>query len=282
MIDKREILLVVDKAEDGMTTLDFLRLHGFSKRAVNVLKTSGGLTRDGEILRTVDRLSAGDEVKMAFSEQGSEIVPNPALRAPVVFENEDYVIFDKPPLMPTHPSLFHYNDTLANLFAAKYPALTFRPLNRLDLGTSGLCVCAKNKPASAGVALHKTYYAAVNGEINEAGRISAPIGRTGNSIIKREVRPDGKFAETLYKPVLVKNGRTLLEITLKTGRTHQIRVHMAHIGFPLIGDEMYGGDCSVLHSQALHCGKAEFLDRLSGEQISAESPLPEYIERLFL
>ncbi len=278
----RTLLFTVSSSENGMTALDFLRSHGFSRRAINALKVSGGLTRGGEILRTVDRVYTGDILKAVFDDvEKSDILPNHTLHAPVIFENEDYVIFDKPPKMPTHPSLHHYNDTLANLFAALYPQLMFRPLNRLDLGTSGLCVCAKNKPAAFGIKLVKTYFAAVNGEITESGSICEPIGRISDSIIKREVRPDGKFAETLYRPILVKNGRTLLEITLKTGRTHQIRVHMAYIGFPLIGDEMYGGDCSELDRQALHCGKVSFSDMLTGEKVSAESKLPYDIERLF-
>lgn len=188
------------------------------------------------------------------------------------------MVFDKPPGLAVHPSIVHYGDTLGNLYAALYPNSAFRPVHRLDKDTSGLCACAKNKLSasllcSEGDRIEKTYFAVVSGEIVSGGEIDLPIGRADGSIIKREVRPDGQRAETLYKPILRKNGKTLLEITLKTGRTHQIRVHFAHLGFPLCGDEMYGGDRREIARQALHCGKMRLI-LPSGEPIEIESPLP--------
>lgn len=265
----------------GETAEKFLRSRGFSHKLMTKLKASGGLTRGCAILRSVDTLNAGDVVRVRIEDAGA-VVPNPDIKARIAFENEDVVVFDKPCGLPVHPSIVHYSDTLGNLFAALYPESAFRPIHRLDRDTSGLCACAKNKLAAAALSkgVEKTYYAAVDGDITEEGEINAPIGRADGSIIKREVRADGQPAVTLYRPVLRKNGRTLLEVTLRTGRTHQIRVHFAHIGFPLCGDEMYGGNRTDIKRQALHCGKMRFKLPITGEFKEIESPLPEDISEL--
>ncbi len=277
----RELEFTVSESENGERAEKFLQNLGFSHKLITRLKARGGLTRGGEILRTVDILGAGDVVKVRIDDSGA-VVPNPNIKAKIAFENEDVVIFDKPPNLAVHPSIVHYADTLGNLYAALYPESAFRPVHRLDKDTSGLIVCAKNKLAAAVLqdGIEKTYYAVVSGDITDGGEINEPIGRADGSIIKREVRADGQSALTLYKPVLRRNGRTLLEITLKTGRTHQIRVHFAYIGFPLCGDELYGGDRSDIGRQALHCGKMRLRLPFSGESVNVESPLPEDIARL--
>lgn len=280
----RELSFVVTNGENGDTAERFLQNKGFSHKLITKLKASGGLTRGGKPLRTVDRVLAGDTVSVRMEDSG-DIVPNPDVKAAIAFENEDVVVFDKPPNLPVHPSIIHYDDTLGNLYAALYPNSAFRPIHRLDKDTSGLVACAKNKLAAAmlgesGGRIEKTYFAVACGEISQSGKIDAPIGRTDGSIIKREVRSDGQRAVTLYEPMLRKNGRTLLKITLKTGRTHQIRVHFAYIGHPLCGDDLYGGDRSDIKRQALHCGKMRLKLPLTGEVIEIESPLPDDIGRL--
>lgn len=280
----RELSFIVTNGENGETAERFLQNKGFSHKLITKLKASGGLTRGGKPLRTVDRVSAGDTVSVRMEDSG-DIVPNPDIKAAIAFENEDVVVFDKPPNLPVHPSIVHYDDTLGNLYAALYPNSAFRPIHRLDKDTSGLVACAKNKLAAAmlgesGGRIEKTYFAVASGEISQSGKIDAPIGRTDGSIIKREVRSDGQRAVTLYEPMLCKNGRTLLKITLKTGRTHQIRVHFAYIGHPLCGDDLYGGDRSDIKRQALHCGKMRLKLPLTGEVIEIESPLPDDIGRL--
>ena len=277
----REFLFTVPEENGGETAESFLKRRGFSRKLITKLKHSGGLTRGGAVLRSVDRLNAGDEVCVRLEDAGA-VVPNPDIKAEIVFENEDVVVFDKPCGLAVHPSIVHYADTLGNLYAALYPESAFRPIHRLDKDTSGLCACAKNKLAASllTTGVEKTYYAVIDGDITQSGEINAPIGRADGSIIKREVRADGQPAVTLYRPILRKNGRTLLEITLKTGRTHQIRVHFAHIGFPLCGDEMYGGNRADIRRQALHCGKMRFKLPITGELKEIESPLPEDIYAL--
>lgn len=278
----RIVYFDVPECENGISALKFLKRRGFSARLVTKLKFTEGLTRNGGILRSIDPVFAGERIDVRLPD-GHTLEPNPDLCAPIAYEDEDVVVFDKPPGLAVHPSGGHYSDTLGNLFAAMYPGVTFRPVSRLDRDTSGLCVCAKNTLAAAKLAgkVDKIYYAAINGKILHNGEINAPIARESDSIIKRCIREDGKPAITLYKPIRHANGRTLLEITLVTGRTHQIRAHFSYIGFPLCGDEMYGGDCSEISRQALHCGKVTFSAPISGEQITVESSLPEDIAKLF-
>lgn len=281
----RELFFDVSESENAMTAENFLKKHGISKRLIIKLKHTGGLTRNGAILRSIDPVFTGERVKIVLCDNGQPQA-NPSIKAEIAYDDDDIVVFDKPPFLPVHSSLRHHDDTLANLYAALYPNTVFRCINRLDKNTSGLCVCAKNMFAAANVSktVHKVYYAAVDGIIDQPGSINVPIGRTDGTIIKREVRPEsrgGQPALTRYRPLLTRNGRTLLEVTLSTGRTHQIRVHFAYIGFPLCGDELYGGDCSAVSRQALHCGKAELVQPVTKENITLSSPLPDDIKQLF-
>lgn len=277
----REIAITVPQEFDGAQAQDLLKNLGFSRRAMIKLKQTGGLTRGGEVLRTVDEICVGEELRVQLSEESGAVEPNPELYAAIAYEDEDVVVFDKPPYMPVHPSIRHHDDTLANLFAARYPGLAFRPINRLDRNTSGLCVCAKNRFAASALAdsLQKAYFAITDGT-PPGDTVNAPIGREGDSIIRRCVTPDGKPAVTHFRPVGGNSRRTLLRVTLETGRTHQIRVHMAYLGFPLCGDEMYGGDMSAIERQALHCGEVSFTQPVTHEIIRVSAPLPEDMAEL--
>ncbi len=271
----REISYTVPAEFDGVQAQVFLKSRGISRRVLTALKRSGGLTRGGGTLRTVDAVHAGDVITLRLDGGETSVAANPELSADIVYEDEDVVVFNKPPFMPVHPSQRHHDDTLANLFAARYPGLPFRPINRLDRNTSGLCVCAKNQFAAAALSgsISKVYYAITDGT-PPGDTVDAPIGRLGDSVIERCVTPDGKPAVTHFRKIAGER-RALLRITLETGRTHQIRVHMAHIGFPLCGDDMYGGDCTAISRQALHCGEVEFTLPVSGERITISAPLPE-------
>ena len=271
----REISYTVPAEFDGVQAQVFLKSRGISRRVLTALKRSGGLTRGGGILRTVDAVHAGEVITLQLDGGETSVAANPELSADIVYEDEDVVVFNKPPFMPVHPSQRHHDDTLANLFAARYPGLPFRPINRLDRNTSGLCVCAKNQFAAAALSgsISKVYYAITDGT-PPGDTVDAPIGRLGDSVIERCVTPDGKPAVTHFRKIAGER-RALLRITLETGRAHQIRVHMAHIGFPLCGDDMYGGDCTAISRQALHCGEVEFTLPVSGERITISAPLPE-------
>ena len=271
-------------AEKPVTLEKFLTgQKGVSRRLLTRLKRqSGGITRNGELVRSIDEVRQGDVIVLHL-EDDSFLEPNSSLNVPVAFENESLVVFDKPSGMPVHPSIRHQGDTLGNWFAHLYPELTFRSVNRLDRDTSGLCVIAKDALAAKLLqgSCKKVYYAAVHGVIPESGTIDAPIARERESIILRCVREDGQRAVTHYKRLKCSGKYSLAEIDLETGRTHQIRVHFAHIGAPLAGDDLYGRLREDIGRQALHCGRMTFGDPLTGERITVTSELPEDILSLF-
>ena len=279
----KRIELTVD-TEKPMTLEKFLvGRKGVSRRLLTRLKRQeGGITRNGETVRSIDTVYNGDVIVLSL-EDDSFLEPNSSLNVPIAFENESLVVFDKPGGMPVHPSIKHQGDTLGNYFAHLYPQLTFRPVNRLDRDTSGLCMIAKDALAAKLLqgCCKKVYYAAVHGDIPESGTIDAPIARERESIILRCVREDGQRAVTHYRKLLGSERYSLAEIDLETGRTHQIRVHFAHIGAPLAGDDLYGGLRDDIPRQALHCGRMSFSDPLTGEPITVSSELPEDIKSLF-
>lgn len=271
------------KADRNAVLKDFLinECH-VSKRLLTKLKqTENGITVNGIHTRVIDRINAGDTVKLKISDSGF-LEGNPELKVPKAFENESFVVYDKPVGMPVHPSIKHQGDTLGNCFAADYPSLKFRPVNRLDRDTSGLCVVAKSAYAAALLqnGIEKTYFAVVQGNLTGEGVIDLPIARECDSIIKRVVREDGQRAVTHYKAIRGNGRFTLLEIKLETGRTHQIRVHFSHIGYPLAGDDLYGGDTLYINNQALHCGEMLIDFPGSEEKIRVCSGLREDMKKL--
>lgn len=273
-MDKFRELEIICESENTLEAL--LKKRGFSRRLIVAMKrTEGGITRNGELCRTIDKVFAGDRILLKIPMgSGNDIVPNCEITVPTVYEDSDLIIYNKPAGMAVHRSHGHYDDTLENVFAAQFD-MPFRAVNRLDKDTSGLCIAAKNKLGADMTVTEKVYYAVCEGIVPEPQRIDLPIGRADGSVIMREVRPDGKNAVTVIKPLKYMNNCTLLEIRLETGRTHQIRVHLSHINHPLAGDDMYGGSRKLIARQALHCGKMSFIHPVSGENITVSADMPE-------
>ena len=280
----REFCYEVPATDDGMLLQDYLKCrHGYSRRLVIDLK-KGGITVNGEHRRMIDPVRGGDIIRISLGENDeTNLIPNADLQADILYEDEDVVAFDKPANMSVHPCALYYNDTLGNLFAARYPGLTFRPLYRLDRDTTGICVSAKNTLAAGLLMgnLEKTYFAVAEGYLpDDAGTVDAPLIRVPGSIITRKVDPAGQRAVTHYQVLRRSGGHTLLALRLETGRTHQIRVHLAYLGYPLAGDTLYGGHDTMISRQALHCGEL-LLPALPGrKEMTIISPLPEDMERL--
>ena len=261
----KKLLFVIGPEDEGRTVARFLRRQGISHRVlVDLKRDPEGLTIGGETAYTNRRLRAGEELHLFLREpETSDILPQEGLDLPIVYEDDDLFVVDKPAGMAVHPSPGNRENSVANALAAVCAArgeeLVFRAIGRLDKDTSGLLLVAKNA-ISAGILtedgaakrLQREYLAVCTGELPESGVINAPIGRVDGSVVTREVREDGARAVTYYERLRYEDGYSLAHVKLETGRTHQIRVHMAHIGHPLPGDFLYNPDYRVVHRHALH------------------------------
>lgn len=275
--------------DEGKQIKDFLTQQGYSSQVIKELKKmEESVLLNGKWEYMTCRLTAGDELIIHIREESSsEKIPPVKLCFSIIYEDEDILVIDKPADMPIHPSLNNYENSLANglayYFAEKGIPFTFRCVNRLDRDTSGLTIVAKHM-LSAGILsqqvtnreIHREYRAIVRGELLEKeGTIDAPIGRKDASIIERCVDFEkGERAVTHYRVVEEANGHSLLSLKLETGRTHQIRVHMKHLGYPLIGDYLYNPDFEYMNRQALHSYRLVFTHPILGKEMEFVSELP--------
>lgn len=267
---------------DGASVQTFLRQgRGFSWRMVVRLKhTPGGITVAGEPRRSIDRVNAGEKLCLRFPEDAVRI-EGADLPLNVVYEDESVLVVDKPPYLAVHPSAGKPEPTLANAVVGYYcrqgQPHAFRPVNRLDRNTSGLLLAAKNPHIAFALAqkAQKTYVAIVLGELTGSGTVNQPIRVKEGCCITREVGDGGKESITHYEALGSDGTVTLVRLWLETGRTHQIRVHMAWLGHPLAGDTMYGTDTQLLPRHGLHCAQLQFCHPLTHKTIAVCSPLPE-------
>lgn len=250
---------------------------GFSKRAISALKARpDGILLNGEHATVRAKVKEGDVLIINCDDMASneeKLVPSSTL-PDIIYEDEHIVAVNKPPYMPTHQSQGHFYDTLANSLAYYYTKLgrpfVFRSVNRLDRNTSGVVLVAKSRLAAAKLSdemkrdgIKKSYIAILDGTIkNDFGTINTYIRRARESIILREVCDeceDGKIAVTNYRVLARANGMTLVEAEPRTGRTHQLRVHFAHLGSPILGDDLYGTPSTLISRHALHAHKLNFV-----------------------
>ena len=271
---------------DGAKLKNFLRIScGMSARLLVKLKQQPmGLVINGAHARSIDILHCGDQVSIRMPDD-RKLAEAGETSVTVVYEDEDLLVVEKPSGMPMHPSPGHDMDTLSNAvagyFAKKGQQLAVRSIYRLDKDTTGLVVVAKNPYIAARLAsgIEKEYTAICEGKLFGEGTVDGPIARMEGHGIQREVSPEGIPAVTHWRAVGGNSGYTLLKLRLETGRTHQIRVHMASIGHPLAGDDMYGGKTDVISRQALHCGRVELSHPVTGKVLVFESPLPEDMQK---
>ncbi|MBR1691430.1 MAG: RluA family pseudouridine synthase [Lachnospiraceae bacterium] len=288
----------ISSEHTGKTILEYLRQMGYSHQNVTALKKMPESILLGGVWEYVSHpLKAGDELTIHIQETGEndKILPIDQ-PLPIVYEDEDLLIVDKPADMPTHPSMHHYDNTLANAVAYYYSKqgipFVFRCINRLDRDTTGLTVIAKHM-LSAGILsgmaakreIHREYLALVHedrlGVLPSHGVVDAPIARTGDSIILRCVDFErGERAVTHYEVMQRKDGYALVSLVLETGRTHQIRVHMKYLGHPLLGDSLYGGPLDQIGRQALHSHKLAFCHPITKKPLSFTAGLPSDMQRL--
>ena len=273
----------------------YLRRRGYSYQNLTQLKKMPeSILINGVWSYMRTPLKSGDILTVHIKEtESSPNIPPVNLPLDIISEDEDIIVVNKPAGMPVHPSLNNYENSLANALMYYYQEqgkpFIFRCTNRLDRDTSGLTVIAKHMVSSAilsnmGVRheITREYLAIVRGElIPEEETVDAPIGRAESSLIERKIDFEkGEHAVTHYHVIEEKNGHSLVSLTLETGRTHQIRVHMKHIGHPLIGDYLYNPDMEFISRQALHSYRLSFSHPITGEQMDFTAPLPEDMRRV--
>ncbi|MCD8084979.1 MAG: RluA family pseudouridine synthase [Clostridiales bacterium] len=245
-----------------------------------------GLLLDGQAVRSNQPVTAGQLLQVSIPEQeDSAIVPTPG-PVDIRYEDDWLLVAEKPAGLSVHPGPGHYTDTLGNYLTWHYQQqgqpFVLRLVNRLDKGTSGLLVAAKSAAVQEALMrqLHterfrRQYLAICQGNPPEReGTVDLPIGKRPGTLNEYQVRPDGLEARTDYRVLERQGDRCLLSLTLHTGRTHQIRVHLAALGCPLAGDAIYGGS-GPPGRPALHSCKVELFHPINGGLISVESPLPE-------
>jgi 23S rRNA pseudouridine1911/1915/1917 synthase len=291
-----EISWVVTEAEAPVLLREFLKSKQISKAALTDIKFHGGALFVNEKEVTVRTfLSKGDVVKVYFPpEKQSESMEAENITLDIVYEDEHFLAVNKPPGMPTIPSLYQPKGSLAAgvLFYYQQNDIpgTFHAVNRLDKDTSGIVLVAKHRFAHSLMSkqqrdktIKREYIALVHGKLqNEKGTINSPIGRNPKSIIERMVREDGQPSITHFEKLdyVSKYDLSKVRLKLETGRTHQIRVHMASIGHPLIGDDLYGGSIELIERQALHSEQTKFIHPFTGEEVQVTVELPDDMKNL--
>lgn len=280
---------IVNEAENGKTVREFLKLHGISAALTARLKRlDRGIVLGGTRVTVRAILKTGDLLALAIEDEAAneKLVPF-AREVETVLEAPDFLVVNKPPYMPTHPSHGHFDDTLANALVWQYrdTAPHFRPrfVNRLDRNTSGAVLVARHAHAAAWLSramaageIKKTYFAVVCGTIEGETVLKTGIRRREESIIFRETCAigEGDLAITHITPLCQKNGYTLVRLTPETGRTHQLRVHLAYLGTPILGDDLYGSPSPLLARHALHAATLTFPVPENGQAVHVFAPVP--------
>ena len=285
----------ITAAEDGSTVRHILRakLH-FSSHAISRLtRAENGIQVNGAHARTVDILHTGDILTVETGDHRppkAEVTPGD-WPLPVIWEDGHLLVVDKPAGMTAHASNFLPDTpTVAGALAwQRGTDFVFHPVNRLDKGTTGLMVIAKSgyvhdllRRLLHSKQFYREYRAVCIGcPAPESGTVDAPIGRDETSTVRRMVRPDGSPAVSHYEVLAKADGMSLLKLLPETGRTHQLRVHMASIGCPLAGDWLYGTeDLGLIPRPALHSYALTMAHPVTGEMLHLTAPIPEDMARL--
>ena len=291
----RNIDYIIDENSAGLRVEQFLRRKRYSGQNLSEIKRMPkSILVNGVHYYMRQELSKGDHLQVRICEtQNSEKIPPTKLPLDIIYEDEDLLVLNKPAGMPIHPSLNNYTNSIANALAYYFQSqgkpFIFRCCNRLDRDTSGLTIVSKHLVSGSILSdmtkyreVHREYLAIARGSVTPSeGTIQAPLGRKEGTIIERTVDWEhGEDAVTHYKVVKEANGHSLVSLRLETGRTHQIRIHMKYLGYPLIGDYLYNPDMEYMTRQALHSHHMEFTHPITGEHMSFTAPLPEDMARV--
>lgn len=264
-----------------------------SSRLLHKLIISNHVLLNNHVTDTRNNVAIGDivTVNLDFEEESENIV-SAKIDLNIVYEDDALLILNKPVGMAVHPSILHYDDSLSNGVKFYFESIglkrKIRPVNRLDLNTSGLIIFAKNEYIQESLinqmkshVFRKEYIAIVSGHFeNTTGTINLPIARKENSIIERCISDNGQEAITHYEIIQKFDEFSVVKCSLQTGRTHQIRVHMAAIGHPLLGDTLYSTASSLIDRQALHSYRISFVHPVTNKIINLTCDLPDDMKKV--
>lgn len=288
---------IVSKQGHGMRLDRALATLGctFSRTQIQRLIEDGDILVNDKEVKSSFKVKQEDVIVVFPPEEISMHVEPKDIPLDIKYEDDDVLVINKPADMVVHPATGHYDDTLVNALLFHFQTLStlkgpIRPgiVHRIDKDTSGLLVIAKNDMAHEKLAeqlrdksAYRRYMALVKGEIPHLeGSIIAPIGRSKSDRKRMAVVAEGKSATTHFKVLERFPGFTLIECILETGRTHQIRVHLQYILYPIVGDQIYGGKQTYGFSgQLLHAATLSFIHPSTGEPLKVEAPLPDYFEK---
>lgn len=280
----------VKKEDEGLTINQILRENfKFSARFKTKMKFQSLVDLNDTPTAGYIKPVAGDIISVRLPEESSDFPPED-IPLDILYEDEDLIIINKQAGIIVHPTKGHPTGTLANALM-KYiidskQHFKIRFVNRIDMDTTGIIIVAKNANTQNNISeqmrkseIVKKYLAIVHGEIEEDLTINLPVGRPSLETVQRAVMLDGgKDAQTDVKVIKKFDKYTLVELTIHTGRTHQIRVHLSHIGHPIAGDDLYGGESEIIHRQALHAYHIAFTHPITGKIIKIEAPYPQDFE----
>lgn len=282
----RELILKIDGVLEGRKIRHLVKNElGISSGLYRRLKrTEGAVTLDGRDTYADETVREGQTLVIRISDTTSENIEPADIPLEIIYEDEDILIVNKPRSMPTHPSMHHHGDTLANGVMNYYKnrEFTFRVITRLDKDTSGVVLIAKNAFSAQRLCKFmaegkfvKEYVALVCGVPSQSsGRIDAPIKRKEESVILRCVSQDGKQAVSNYEVIETDGSFSLVKLIPETGRTHQLRVHMSYMGTPIYGDAFYGNG-EADGKTRLHCRRLMFPHPVDERAVTAEAEIPQ-------
>ncbi len=294
MTEEKTFDLPVDRVGTRLDKFVAQACPDISRTRIQKLIESGHITVNGETVKSGFKVEKGQKIKVVIPASAPTAMLAEDIPLNIVYEDNDLLVVDKPAGMTVHPGAGNHDHTLANAVLAHVPEMDTedpeRPgiVHRLDKNTSGLIIVAKNPIAHMKLSdqftnrqVIKVYITLVKGYLTpDSGSIDADIGRDPHHRQRMAVVSNGRPSMTAYKVIEYLGDFTLLEIRPKTGRTHQIRVHLAAIGFPIVGDAVYGGQSELLSHQFLHAAELEFNLPSSGERRHFVSPLPEDLTRV--
>lgn len=292
---ENKLIYTITEKDSGKKIRAYLQDNqDLSSRLVRSAAREQRVKVNNTVVRMNYVLKLGDIIEIQLNKEESQNIEPQPMDIDIVYEDSDILVVNKPPFMVVHPTKSYPENTLANgvlhYFKTSGQNCIVRLVSRLDMNTSGLIIIAKNQFSHMALAremakadFEKSYLAIVHGNLSEKkGTIDKPIFRPTEDSIKRTVDERGQRSITHFEVIESLKDADLVKLTLETGRTHQIRVHLSHLGNPIFGDNLYCdiNDDIYINRQALHAYKLSFPNPRTGKKIDLEAPMPEDMKEL--